>query len=310
MNSKIKLIKILSENKVVSGEVIAENLGVSRNMVWKWINSLTQDGFNILSGPKGYSLTSFPQKITAEEFYLYDNSEFFDVKVFDSLPSTNDYCREHAEEFKGNTLIIARAQTSGKGRLERKFHSPENGLYMSFCFKENLDISHAPHLTLYSAVMVAKAIESVCGLEAKIKWVNDLFINGKKVCGILSEANLSCEEKKINRFIVGIGVNVNAVDFPEELKDIATSLRLEGQKTVNTTVLASAIAKNMATLPTGVTKKSFINEYKKRCFIIGTTVFVEGQPARVLDVCKDGSLLVEIQGETKKLYAGEVSVKL
>jgi len=308
MNSKVKLIQLLANSSIVSGKVIAEKLQVSRNMVWKWVNALIEDGFDIKSSPKGYSLISFPQKITAEEVCLNLTDEF-DVQVFDSLTSTNAYCHDHAEEFKKNTLIIARTQTAGKGRLNRNFYS-NGGLYMSFFFREELDISHAPHLTLYTAIMVARAIESVCNISVKIKWVNDLFINDKKVCGILSEANLSCEEKKIKHFTIGIGVNTNTNTFPNELKDIATSICLESQKPVNTSVLAGVIAKNMATLPSGVTQKEFLNEYKSRCFIIGKTVFVDGQSALVLDVLKDGSLLVDIMGEKKKLYAGEVSIKL
>ncbi len=309
MSSKVKLIKILSENKINSGETIAEKLGVSRNMVWKWVNSLISDGFDVISSPKGYSLISFPQKITAEEMCLYCD-DYFDVQVFDTLPSTNAYCREHLKEFNGNTLIVARKQLEGKGRLEREFYSPENGLYMSFCFKESLDVSLAPHITLYTAVMVAEAIESLCEASVKIKWVNDLFINEKKVCGILSEATVSCEEKRINNFIVGIGVNVNTKEFPNMLKDIATSLSLELQKPVNTSILAGIIAKKMATLPVGVTKKDFLKDYKRRCFIIGKTVYIDNKPAKALDVCDDGSLLVESYGERKKLYAGEVSIKL
>ena len=310
MDSKSKLVKILYQNQTVSGEVIATQLGVSRNMVWKSINGLIADGFDICSSAKGYTLNAFPPHLTAEEIYCKTSEDFFDIKMFDSLPSTNAYCHDNVENFEKNTLVIARSQQSGKGRLDRNFYSPQGGLYLSFCFKQSLDISYAPHLTLFTAVAVCKAIEEVCSLKVGIKWVNDLFLEDKKVCGILSEATLSCEDKKINRFIIGIGLNTNVLSFPPELENVATSIAIFTKKSVNNAVIVAKIIENMAKLPTEITKKSCLKEYKKRCFILGKTVYLQGNPVTCLDVAKDCALVVKDGKKTKKLYAGEVSVKL
>lgn len=308
MNKSLQILKILTQNKTVSGEVIAKELGVSRNMVWKIINSLIEQGFIITSSPKGYTFNSFPKKFTEEELFL-KSGDFFDIKIFDQLPSTNLYCHENLQNFEKNTLIIARTQTKGKGRLNRSFISEEGGLYMSFCFKQNLPIEYSAHITLFTAVAVARAIEKICNLSVDIKWVNDLFVGGKKVCGILSEASISCEEKSIKNFIVGIGINANNKTLAKEIEDIATSLYLQTKKSVNMAILATEIINNMAKLPSEI-NSDFLNEYRKRCFIIGKTVYLENQPAQVLGVNNDCSLKVLVDNHEKNLYAGEVSLKL
>lgn len=308
MNKNLQVLKLLSKNKTVSGESIAKLLGISRNMVWKIINSLNQEGYTITSSTKGYSLIDFPQKLTAEQLLLYTN-ESFDIKVFDELSSTNTYCHDNVDSFEKNTLIIALSQSAGKGRLNRTFLSPNGGLYMSFCFKQSLPIELSPHVTLYTAVAVAKAIESICKIDVAIKWVNDLFVEDKKICGILSEASISCEEKIIKHFTVGIGINVNNQTMPKEIKDIASSLQICTNKSVNMTVLATEIIKNMQNLPNDI-NSNYLEEYRKRCFIIGKTVYVQNQPALVISVNDDCSLQVQINGEIKNLYAGEVTLKL
>ncbi len=308
MNKSLEIIKILTQNQTVSGETIAKELGISRNMVWKIINSLTEKGFVISSSPKGYTFNSFPKHITEEELILKAGN-YFDIKIFDQLPSTNAYCHDNAQNFDKSTLIIARTQSKGKGRLNRSFLSPEGGLYMSFFFKHSLPIDRSAFITLFTAVAVARAIEAVCNISVQIKWVNDLFVGGKKVCGILSEASISCEEKAIKHFIVGIGINANTSTLPKEIENIATSIKKQTKKSVNMTILATEIIKNIAKLPSDI-NSNFLEEYRKRCFIIGKTVFVENQPALVLEVNDDCSLAVEINGERKNLYAGEVSLKL
>ena len=308
MNSKLDLIKILFNNDTVSGQEIAKKLGVSRNMVWKNVNSLLQDGFKISSSPKGYKLLSFPSDITKEELLLYLDTNF-DVLIFDSIPSTNEYAKQNISSFKKNTIIIAREQSCGKGRFNRKFYSNKGGLYLSIVFKESLDISYASLITLFTAVAVSCAIEEICDISCNIKWVNDIFLNGKKVCGILSEASISCEQKTIYDYIIGIGINVeNSIDT--EIENIATTLKKETKKPINKSILCAEIIKNMQNLTTEIQNGNYLQEYKNRLFILGKKVIIDGQEGIVLSLNDNGSINVQIGEETKTFYAGDVSLKL
>jgi len=308
MNNHLDLIKILYGQEIVSGQEIANKLGISRNMVWKKINALCSLGFKIDSYPKGYKLISFPTDITKEEI-LTKIDTTFDVLVFDTLPSTNDYAKQNISSFSKNTIIIAKEQTSGKGRFNRKFYSSKGGLYLTMVFKESLDISYASLITLFTAVKVCETIEKVADIKCDIKWVNDIYHSEKKICGILSEASISCEQKTVFDYIIGIGINVDN-KLESEISDIATSLSVLQQKPINKSILCAEIIKNMQNLTAEIVESDFINTYKQRLFILGKKVFINEQEALVLDLNKDGSLKVQMGEEIKTFYAGDVSLKL
>lgn len=308
MNSKFDLIKILFNSETISGQEIAKQLGVSRNMVWKNVNALLQDGFKISSSAKGYKLISFPNDITKEELLLNLKTDF-DILVFDSLPSTNEYAKQNISSFTKNTIIIAKEQHSGKGRFNRKFYSNKGGLYLTIVYKENLDISYASLITLFTAVAVSKAIEKIADISCDIKWVNDIYLSGKKVCGILSEASISCEQKTIYDYIIGIGINIeNSLD--KEIEDIATSLQKQIKKPINKSILCAEIVKNMQNLTAEIKTSNYLQEYKNRLFILGKKVLIDNQEGVVLSLNDNGSINVQIGEETKTFYAGDVSLKI
>jgi len=306
MNSKMNLLKILYGKDYVSGQEIARKLNVSRNMVWKIINSLLEEGFQILSSSKGYKLVSFPNDLTKEELSFYAKTDF-DIVFFDTIDSTNTYAKTHVDSFTKNTIIIAKEQTLGKGRFDRRFFSKAGGIYVTFIFKETFDLTDSSHLTLFAAVAICKAIEKVCKIKPDIKWINDIFIKGKKVCGILSEASISCEEKKLKNVIIGIGLNVDNPLDPS-IVNIATTLSKETDKPVNKSILTSEIIKNMQKLPYAVQDRKYFSEYKKRLFILKKKVLIDGEEGFVLKLNNDCSLLVEVNGIKKKIYVGDVSL--
>ena len=170
-----------------------------------------------------------------------------DIQVFSELDSTNQYLKELAKEgAKAGTVIIANKQSAGRGRLGRSFFSPEGtGIYMSILLRPEMELQKSVRITSMAAVAVARAIERVSGIEAKIKWVNDIFLNGKKVCGILTESGINAITGTLEYAVLGIGINVGTIQFPEELKDIATSICNECNHTVTRTELIIEILKEL-----------------------------------------------------------------
>ena len=218
------------------------------------------------------------------------------------------------------TVVLAKQQTSGRGRLGRSFFSPREGIYLSIVIKPDFDVSKSVLVTSAAAVAVANAIEKVCGLESKIKWVNDVYIDGKKVCGILTEGISDFETGQIEHLILGIGINTTVKDFPAEL--LATAGAAEG------TYSKSALAAETITQALGyiedLDSASFLQAYKEKSLVIGKTVTVyqgrykvnpedeiTGVPARVLDIADDGGLIVlYADGHQEKLVSGEISIRI
>ncbi|WP_050615401.1 biotin--[acetyl-CoA-carboxylase] ligase [Bacillus testis] len=236
MQSQIrkKLIEALSrdDHQFVSGQHIAELTGATRTAVWKHIEDLRKDGYEIEAvRRKGYRIVSVPSTLSADSIRMNIHSAVFGKNIHyqETIGSTqktaNELANEGAEE---GTIVVADEQTLGRGRLARKWHSPKGtGIWMSLLAKPRIPLQQAPQLTLLTAVAVVQAIEEVTGLQAQIKWPNDILIKGKKVTGILTE--MQAEADGVHSIIIGIGMNVNqvAADFPEELSDKATSLKIE-----------------------------------------------------------------------------------
>lgn len=237
---------------------------------------------------------------------------------FEELDSTNRYVKELAAggEPEG-TVVIANRQSAGRGRLGRSFFSPEDtGIYMSILLCPEISLERSVLITSMAAVAVARAIENVSGVTAQIKWVNDIFLNKKKVCGILTEAGLDAEKGTFAYAVLGIGVNVGRMEFPEELKKIATSVSNECGFNVNKEQLIEEILKELElwyqTLCTG----DFLKESKKRSVLLGKeiTVLDETVPggsysAKALDINELGNLVIERDGIAQVLNSGEVSIR-
>ena len=231
-----------------------------------------------------------------------------------TTPSTNDLAKEYARKGeKEGTVIVAEYQTKGKGRLGRSFFSPSGaGIYMSVILRPETDENTGLLITSFASVAVCRAIEKVCGAEPKIKWVNDVYLGGKKVCGILTES-LICEGKA-EYIILGIGINVNGVDFPEELREIATSIEKETQKKQNKKALLKAVLKELDDLYKNYQTGEFLKESKNRSCILGKEIFVirggESYMAKAIDLNSLGGLIIEKDGKREVLNSGEVSIRL
>lgn len=318
-----KILSMLKEHKdeFISGEMISNKLGISRTAVWKHINNLREEGYEIESMPKnGYKLLNCPDVLTLEEVEEYLNTEFIgrNIYYFDTVDSTNIKAKELAMEVEEGTVVIAEEQTKGKGRLGRDWLSPKGkGIWMSIVLKPQLPPSEVAKLTLIGAAAVSKALEEI-GIESYIKWPNDIIVQGKKICGILTE--MSCELNMINYVIMGIGINVNLEnkDFSKELVDKATSLKEIIGHSVDRKKLLGAILNHFEDLyipfkNAGDISK-VINISKEKSILIGKKIrIIQGETERTgkaLDIDEEGRLIVEYEdGTVDSIFSGEVSIR-
>jgi len=227
-----------SDGAFLSGQNLAELIGCSRTAVWKHMEELRKEGFELEAvKKKGYRIVKTPEKITPDEIMLGLTTQFIGRNIVykDSVESTQKIAHQLAgEDASEGTVVIAEEQRSGKGRMNRNWHSPKyTGVWMSLILRPNIPLTQAPQLTLLTAVAIVQAIEESTGMSPEIKWPNDILLNGKKVTGILTE--LQAEADRIHSIIIGMGINVNQEkeDFPEELQEKASSLFLESGNVVS-----------------------------------------------------------------------------
>ncbi len=245
-------------------------------------------------------------------------SENFKIEVFDSIDSTNIYLKQLAKQnAESGTVIIADSQNGGHGRFDRKFHSPKNcGIYMSILLKPDLPACESVLLTAAAAVAVCDAIISLTNLNPKIKWVNDILINGKKVCGILTEGAINPTTLKLDWAVVGIGINIYTPkdNFDEEIKNIATSL-LNTKKENFRNKLTAEILNRLTYFCDNLYNKEFLSKYKEYSAVIGKTINVIKNgtisPATALDIDDECRLKVQYDdGKSEILNSGEISIKM
>ncbi len=319
---KEKILKILRQRDgFVSGQALCEELGVSRTAVWKWINALKKEGYEIESVTrKGYRLLQSPDLLREEDVRRYLPADIWPgpVVCFSSIDSTNEEAkRQAALGAADGTIFAADMQTAGKGRRGREWSSP-NGedIFCSLLLRPELPASAASTLTLVTALAVAAAVEKHSGMSCQIKWPNDVLLCEKKVCGILTEMELEMDE--ISYVVIGVGLNVNREDFPEELSGMATSLfRETGEKTVRAALLADVIKEFSLRYSRFLKEQSFASfkeEYEERLVNIGREVRLirRGQELvrRAVGIDEEGGLLVQnAEGETECVVSGEVSVR-
>ncbi len=283
MSTKEKVLEALlkSENEYLSGGRLARNLGISRNAVWKAVKSLQNEGYVIRGiNNKGYMITEIPDILSSDEIskYLKEYSIQAEPVVIDITDSTNTYAKKLAEDGAEHfTAVFANEQTAGRGRLGRTFCSPKNtGIYMSIILKNDLDLEISQFLTAYTAVAAAEAVENLYKRKIMIKWVNDLMLNSKKICGILTEASISCETSGFNYIIVGIGINTGSVKdiFDSELLKTASSLEDETGIKIRRSQTAAAILASFIKNYHRLSDRSFLENYKSRSWITGKKVIV------------------------------------
>ena len=235
------------------------------------------------------------------------------VRVFDNIDSTNNEAKRMLEGgFSGFAIIAAEAQTGGRGRLGRSFYSPEStGLYFTLIIPPCFPVEEATLLTPAAAVATVRVLEKISGESLQIKWVNDIYKNDKKICGILAEAVLDTVGGGFSGFAVGIGINLSTEDFPEDIAEIAASLKTDADRNE----IAAGIASELFAFAKNLSAREFIPEYRNHSFVTGKEIYFikdgEKANATALGIDDDGGLAVKLEnGEITTLRGGEISVRI
>ncbi len=321
--TKDRVLAILSkENEYISGELISRKLGISRAAVNTAVKSLRAEGYVISSVTnRGYHLESVPDLLTSGALLAcLPEERMRTVTVLDKTDTTNLRLKELA--YAGapeGSVVIANEQTAGRGRRGRTFASPKDtGVYLSYLLRPAALPADTVNITAWTAAAVCLAVEEACGTAPGIKWVNDLVMNGRKICGILTEMTVESESGSIDSLIVGIGLNVNNLeeDFPEEIRQVATSIRQETGQVCSRAKLAACVIRQMDAMYKSWPreKDKYLNIYRKADITAGRDILVSGKdgdvPAKAVCITDDYSLLVRYaDGSTQTLSSGEVSIK-
>ena len=310
-----------AEGAYLSGQELSRDLGISRAAVWKAVEVLRRQGYDIEARTgRGYRLVGAPDLLTQETVVRYLIRPRDNFRVLSETDSTNSACRRLAlEGAPDGTVVLADCQTAGRGRRGRSFQSPAGkGLFFSILWRPDCAPEQLLPLTALSAVAVCRAIRQVCGAQAQIKWPNDLVLSGRKLAGILTEMALEGESGHVSHVVVGIGVNVHQrlTDFDGEVAQIATSLDLALGGSVCRAQLAAALLEEMDILRREVlfAPEKWLAEYRAACLNIGKTVQLiwgeEREPAQALAVDDRYGLVVRHRdGRVETLRSGEVSVR-
>jgi BirA family transcriptional regulator, biotin operon repressor / biotin---[acetyl-CoA-carboxylase] ligase len=321
---RMKLLEAFSKanGNYISGQKISEILGCSRTAVWKHIEDLRKEGYELEAVRRlGYRITKKPDKITANEIQLGIKTKKLGRNVYYQETVTSTQKIAHKLSYEGSpegTIVVAEEQTAGRGRLDRSWFSPKHtGIWMSVILRPEIPPAKAPQLTLLTAVAIVQAIQNVTGLVPEIKWPNDILLNGKKTVGILTE--MQAEADRINAVIVGIGVNVNheKEHFPEELRQTATSLSIEKGEKINRSELIQEILLKLENLYEqflkhgfGVIKllwESYAVSIGKQIRARTLTGTIEG---KALGITEDGVLMIEdIEGHIHYIHSADIEQK-
>lgn len=319
---KEEILRLLrSAEGYISGQELCNRFGVSRTAVWKAINQLKEAGYEIEAQQnKGYRLMAAPDLMTEAEIKSLMHTEWVakEVLYFDTIDSTNTKAQELAEKgYPSGTLVVADKQESGKGRRGRSWVSPSGtGIFMTLMIKPDINPNNASMLTLVAALAVAKAITSVTGEEAMIKWPNDIVVNSKKVCGILTEMNAQFDY--INHIVVGIGINVHNESFPEEISQMASSLMIEagGKRFHRAQIIAETMSYFEQYYDTFLKTQdlsALVREYDELLVNRNKSVRVldpkEPFDGKAMGITPKGELIVDTWESRKLVSSGEVSVR-
>ncbi len=313
---KEKILDYLKkEHEYLSGDEIASRLGISRQGLWKHIQDLKDSGYDIVAVPHlGYRLQSSPDRLFALEVTHGLNTKFIAKKIhyFDYLASTMDLAMQLGIQLAANgTLVLAESQTKGRGRLGRSWFSPKHkGIYLSLILRPKISPSASPVLTLLAAVSICEAVKKITGLDAQIKWPNDIFIHNKKIAGILTEMN--AEVDKVNFVVIGIGLNVN--NDKKSLIAQATSLKEQTGQPINRVILLQELLRkieNNYSLLEDRGAQVIIDKWRSFSLTLGRRVKIYCQDKHIegaaVDIDQDGALLIrKDSGLTQKVFSGDV----
>lgn len=319
---KSEILRLLKENATyISGQQLCDHFQVSRTAVWKVIEQLKKEGYQIEAvRNKGYRLVDSPDVMSKAEIESLMKTRWAGKKVvyYDETDSTNNRAKDAGEKGgEHGTLFVADRQVAGKGRRGRSWDSPAGtSIYMTILLHPDMLPSKAPRLTLLMALAVAEGIQKVTGLETQIKWPNDIVIHGRKVCGILTE--MSAEIDYINYVVIGVGINVNQETFPEEIHERAVSLKAETGTSVKRSELIAAAMESFEKYYEIFLKTGDLSEVREQYNSLLVNINKEVKvlepgneyEAYALGINETGELIVRLPGGQKKeVYAGEVSVR-
>lgn len=311
-----------SQEEFLSGQVLADLAGCSRTAVWKHIEELRKEGFELEAvRRKGYKIKKTPERVTADEIRLGLKTEFMGRHIHSEevVDSTQKVAQRLVlEGAPEGTIVIAEEQLSGRGRMDRKWHSPKyTGIWMSVILRPNLPPAKAPQLTLITAVAVVQTIEEITGMTPEIKWPNDILLKGKKLTGILTE--MQADADRIHSIIIGIGINVNQKleDYPEELKQIATSIAIEyGKKLERAEIIKVLLVKleklyslylDQGFYPIKLLWESYAISIGKKITARTITGSIYGQALGITD---EGVLMIEdASGKVHHVYSADIELE-
>lgn len=322
MSTAVNIIKILSRaDQPISGTELSKQLGVSRNAVWKQIENLRSNGYEIEARQNlGYRLISTPEQLdkVALQAKLETRTLGQKILVYEQVESTNDIAKDQAKQDAAEGLVvIAKEQTIGRGRRGRTWFSHTGGLYFSILLRPKLALSDVSQITLLAGITIVEVLREHYGLPAMLKWPNDVLIDGKKVCGILTE--LSADPESVQYVVVGIGINSNqsTQDWPEEITNLATSIRINTGKNVSHTQLLyqilTAFEANYNCFI--VQQYPVIMTAKKYSPLLGQQVQIITQDetylATAVDLDPSGALIIADQnGKKSTIWAADVSLRM
>ena len=323
MRTKVLDLLRRAGSEYISGEKMANLLGISRTAVWKHIGELREAGYAIESAPKnGYILRLAPDRLLPAEIANGLETKIVGKSIYcyEKIGSTNQEAKRLAavEGVPDGTIVVAEEQVGGRGRLDRPFFSPPGkGIWFSLVLRPAFLPQEAPKCTLMAAVAVARAMEEF-GLRAAIKWPNDILHEGKKLVGILTE--MSAEMDRINYVVIGTGINVNIreEEFPEPIRGVATSLSIMRGEPLLRIAFFQAVLRAMDSLYVSVTRDGFapvFDEWRRFSVTLGQEVRVIGVrdgetfTGRAVDIDEDGALLVDTEEGRRRVVAGDVSIR-
>lgn len=309
-----------NQNQYISGSSLAKSLNVSRNSIWKVIKSLENDGYKINAiTNKGYALLSENDILSKEGIYSYlKDKDFFDIDCHSEVTSTSTILKDFANNGqKEGKVIVSAKQNAGRGRLGRDFYSPQDtGVYFSILLRPKISTGKTIFLTTMTAIAVVDAIAKVTNKESKIKWVNDIFVNDKKICGILSEASFTMENFNIDYVTLGIGINIYNPHngFPTGIQDIAGYLLDDTIDDIRNRLVAQVLD-NFLQYYTTFDTQEIAQKYKSYSYVLGKDILVikneQSRKAKVLDIDENCALVVRYEDNSiESLFSGEISTKI
>ena len=326
MSSREDVLSLLrKEGGFLSGQELSRRLGFTRAAVWKAVDALRREGYEIEARTGlGYRLAAAPDALTEPEIRSFLGKTSLvgrELRCFDELDSTNNYLKTRTDAPDG-TVVTADSQTAGRGRMDRSFQSPKGrGIYLSVLLRPHLPPDRLPPVTALAGVAVCAAVERVCGVRPGLKWPNDPVLKGKKLCGILTELSLEAETGRVQSLVLGIGINVaqRPEDFSPEVREVATSLLQALGKPVSRPRLTAALLEELDRAYTALLAgdlSEYLAAYRRDCVNLGKTVQLipfgggEREAAQAVDIDEEFSLVVRgADGTERAVRSGEVSVR-